>query len=125
MNRATSSPLPLASELGSTRVRPLINWPKSDISDFGWRDREGAHTRFAHRHPPPPPPPQAGEGADRACGWRIAPFIGMARSPHPPPPPMRTTLAVNSLLPSTAIHWRTPSSPIPPPRSPSPPPPPP
>ncbi len=35
-------PPPPAAELGFTRVRPLINWPKSDKSDFGWRVREGA-----------------------------------------------------------------------------------
>src|SRR5262249_32671645 len=40
--RAPASPSPLAAELGFTRVRPHINWPKSDKSDFGWRDREGA-----------------------------------------------------------------------------------
>src|SRR5258707_13732642 len=37
-------PPPPAAELGFTRVRPLINWPKSDKSDFGWRVREGAGT---------------------------------------------------------------------------------
>src|SRR6266568_5324316 len=35
-------PPPLAAEVGFTRVRPLIKRPKSDKSDFGWRDGEGA-----------------------------------------------------------------------------------
>src|SRR5262249_60560906 len=56
------SPPPLAAELGFTRVRPHIDWPKSDKSDFGWRDREGACTKIRAVQPPPPPPPQTGEG---------------------------------------------------------------
>src|SRR5262249_16778629 len=24
----------------------LIDWPKSETSDFGWRDREGAHAKI-------------------------------------------------------------------------------
>src|SRR6516162_9356452 len=69
---APASPPPLAAELGFTRVRPPIDWPKSDKSDFGWRDREGGcdqspTTRRTERvHPLPNPPPQAGEGAHRA-----------------------------------------------------------
>ena len=63
--------------LHRTRVYPssaTLNRPKSDISDFGWRDREGACNKMeggvqnvscAQAHPLPNPPPQAGEGADR------------------------------------------------------------
>src|SRR5262249_26475144 len=77
MDGATSSPPPLAAELAFTRVRPLINWPKSDISDFGWRDREGAATRQSNSiHPLPIPPPQAGEGADRGCSALNGPHQG-------------------------------------------------
>src|SRR5262249_23770251 len=62
---------------GRTRVYPSsasLNRPKSDISDFGWRDREGACNKInstaqrymcPHYDPLPNPPPQAGEGADR------------------------------------------------------------
>src|SRR5262249_21116992 len=60
-----------------TRVYPSsasLSWRKSDISDFGWRDREGACNKIEgtckkiHLHTlthPLPNPPQAGEGADR------------------------------------------------------------
>src|SRR5262245_61780760 len=42
----------------------IIDRPKSDKSDFGWRDREGASAGRAFRsNPLPSPPPQAGEGA--------------------------------------------------------------
>jgi len=45
----------------------IINWPKSDKSDFGWRVREGADVaQHCHCNPVPTPPPQAGEGA-RGC----------------------------------------------------------
>src|SRR5262249_60042275 len=57
---ATASPPPFAAELGFTRVRPPISWPKSDKSDFGWRDREGARNKTRQAHPPPPPPPPPG-----------------------------------------------------------------
>src|SRR5262249_36930972 len=52
------SPPPFTAELGFTRVRPPINWPKSDISDFGWRDREGACKKIGPcaRTPSPPLP---------------------------------------------------------------------
>jgi hypothetical protein len=33
---------PLAAELEFTEFGHFIDWPKSEISDFGWRDREGA-----------------------------------------------------------------------------------
>jgi hypothetical protein len=39
----------LAAELGFTRVRHFINWPKSETSDFGWRDREGACSKIKAR----------------------------------------------------------------------------
>src|SRR5436189_3731764 len=55
-------PPPLAAELGFTRVRPLIKQPKSDKSDFGWRDGEGAAANSEQASPLPNPPPQAGEG---------------------------------------------------------------
>ena len=45
-----SAPSPaLATELEFTRVRSLNHWPKSDISDFGWRAGVGAdwHEVFA------------------------------------------------------------------------------
>src|SRR5262249_48689152 len=46
-------PPPLAAELGFTRVRPHLNWPKSDRSDFGWRVREGACTKTRQSTPSP------------------------------------------------------------------------
>jgi len=33
--------LPLPTELGFTRVRQIREWPKSDISDFGWGEGRG------------------------------------------------------------------------------------
>src|SRR5262249_42195037 len=62
-----SPPPQHAAELGFTRVRPPINWPKSDRSDFGWRDREGACKKMERaRSPPPhPPPPGAPRDAER------------------------------------------------------------
>src|SRR5262249_22253954 len=43
---------------GFTRVRLPINWPKSDISHFGWRGREGACNMIEHFcHPLPNPSP--------------------------------------------------------------------
>src|SRR6266849_10989299 len=47
-----SAPSPaLATELEFTRVQSLNDWPKSDISDFGWRAGVGAdwHEVFAER----------------------------------------------------------------------------
>src|SRR5262249_44517144 len=52
------SPPPLAAELGFTRVRPRISWPKSDISDFGWRDREGGMQQDWRLYAPSPPLPR-------------------------------------------------------------------
>src|SRR5215467_7187251 len=48
-------PPPFTAELGFTRVRPPINWPKSDKSDFGWRDRKEACNK-AHACKPTPSP---------------------------------------------------------------------
>src|SRR5258708_34707965 len=62
---ATSFPPPLAAELGFTRVRPHMNWPKSDKSDFGWRDREGARNMTEHFKSPSPQPSPASEGGSR------------------------------------------------------------
>src|SRR2546425_3169681 len=47
----------------------IYNRPKSDLSDFGWRVREGAplaHARVAF--PPPPPPPSGGGGGRQWAG---------------------------------------------------------
>src|SRR5262249_54052630 len=72
---ATSSPPPLAAELGFTRVRPLYNWPKSETSDFGWRDREGARNMIEHFNSPPPHPSPAGGGGSRASlSLALTPF---------------------------------------------------
>src|SRR5262249_57087931 len=38
---APASPPPLAAELGLTPVRPRIDWPKSDKSDFGLEGQGG------------------------------------------------------------------------------------
>src|SRR5262249_38348855 len=80
---APASPPPLAAELGFTRVRPRIDWPKSDKSDFGLEGQGGGMQKGsrvqAHPLPNPPPPgaprdaaprgdPIAGGGADRALG---------------------------------------------------------
>src|SRR5713226_7278013 len=63
-----SAPSPaLATELGFTRVRSLNDWPKSDISDFGWRGGEGRTCTSLRVCPHPNPPPQAGEGTHRVC----------------------------------------------------------
>jgi len=35
MDHATASPPPFAVELGFTRVRRFIDWPKSETSDYG------------------------------------------------------------------------------------------
>ena len=64
--QAPASPPPLAAELGFTRVRPHMNWPKSDKSDFGWRDREGAWNdtyRECALAPSPQPSPASGGGS--------------------------------------------------------------
>src|SRR5262249_61782184 len=76
---ATASPPPLAAELGFTRVRPPISWPKSDKSDFGWRDREGARNKTRQAHPPPQPPPPTGGGAQPARGKGAHPGRGKPR----------------------------------------------
>ena len=62
---APASPPPFTAELGFTRVRPPINWPKSDKSDFGWRDREGACSKAHACVPPPPQPSPASGGGSR------------------------------------------------------------
>src|SRR5215470_3277814 len=50
-------PLPrLQPNSGLPEFGRFIDWPKSETSDFGWRDREGARNI---------PPPQGGEGVDR------------------------------------------------------------
>jgi hypothetical protein len=69
-----ASPPPPAAELGSTRVRPRMNWPKSDKSDFGWRAREGAGMKIRAVRPLPTRP-HAEEPRDSAA----------SRSMRPPP----------------------------------------
>src|SRR5262245_17303754 len=66
---ATASLPRLQPNSGLTEFGRLLTRPKSDTSDFGWRDREGARWRN-FTYPLPTPPPQAEEGADRACGPR-------------------------------------------------------
>jgi itaconate CoA-transferase len=67
---APASPPPFTAELGFTRVRPRIDWPKSDKSDFGLEGQGGGMQKSSRvqTHPLPNPPPQAGEGADRVRG---------------------------------------------------------
>src|SRR5262249_57986665 len=80
---APAPPPPLAAELGLTRVRPPIDRPKSDKSDFGLEGQGGGMRQDsrvqAHPLPNPPPPgaprdaprrgdPVAGEGAHRVRG---------------------------------------------------------
>src|SRR5262245_51372271 len=67
---APASPPPFTAELGFTRVRPRIDWPKSDKSDFGLEGQGGGMQQdsLEPAHPLPTPPPQAGEGAHRALG---------------------------------------------------------
>jgi hypothetical protein len=43
-------PLPrLQSNSGLPEFDHSINWPKSETSDFGWRDREGACNKIEER----------------------------------------------------------------------------
>src|SRR5262249_15416530 len=55
---APAAPPPLAAELGFTRVRPRIDWPKSDKSDFGLEGQGGGpqKDRACARTPLPTPP---------------------------------------------------------------------
>src|SRR5262249_31299557 len=83
---APAPPPPLAAELGLTRVRPPIDRPKSDKSDFGLEGQGGGMRQDsrvqAHPLPNPPPPgaprdaprrgdPVAGEGAHRVRGEAV------------------------------------------------------
>ncbi|HZD19055.1 MAG TPA: CaiB/BaiF CoA-transferase family protein [Burkholderiales bacterium] len=67
---APAPPPPFAAELGFSRVRPPIDRPKSDKSDFGLEGQGGGMQKGSRvqAHPLPNPPPQAGEGAHRASG---------------------------------------------------------
>jgi itaconate CoA-transferase len=67
---APASPPPFTAELGFTRVRPRIDWPKSDKSDFGLEGQGGGMQQDsrAQARPLPNPPPHAGEGIHRVRG---------------------------------------------------------
>jgi itaconate CoA-transferase len=67
---APASPPPFTAELGFTRVRPRIDWPKSDKSDFGLEGQGGGMRQDSRvqARPLPNPPPQAGEGVHRVQG---------------------------------------------------------
>jgi itaconate CoA-transferase len=67
---APASPPPFTAELGFTRVRPRIDWPNSDKSDFGLEGQGGGMQQDSRvqARPLPNPPPQAGEGVHRVRG---------------------------------------------------------
>src|SRR6266699_6521135 len=51
----------------------FVDWPKSETSDFGWRDREGACNMIEHFKSPPPQPSPASGGGSRPS-VRLAPI---------------------------------------------------
>src|SRR5262249_1591202 len=61
-----------------TRVYPssaaFINWPKSETSDFGWRDREGARNMKALQVTPSPTLPRKREREQTELGARTDPI---------------------------------------------------
>src|ERR1700757_3858452 len=59
--RTRCAPLPrLQPNSGLPEFGRFINWPKSETSDFGWRDREGARNMIKHVTPSPPLPRKRG-----------------------------------------------------------------
>src|SRR5262249_25388336 len=69
-------PLPrLQSNSGLPEFDRFIDWPKSETSDFGWRDRVGACSMTEHFRSPPPQPSPASGGGRR-------PSMSLALDPH-------------------------------------------
>src|SRR6516162_6606058 len=57
-------PLPrLQSNSGLPEFGRFIDWPKSETSDFGWRDREGVRSKIRAFPPPSHPSPACGGGS--------------------------------------------------------------
>src|SRR5262249_50782904 len=75
-------PLPrLQPNSGLPEFGRFIDWPKSETSDFGWRDREGACDMVEHFHlPPPHPSPASGRGSRPSLSPALLPFRPKRRS---------------------------------------------
>jgi hypothetical protein len=64
--QSSHRPLPrLQPNSGIPEFGRFTGWPKSETSDFGWREREGAQHMIEHFNLPPPHPSPASGGGSR------------------------------------------------------------
>src|SRR5262249_53321937 len=61
----------------------FIDWPKSETSEFGWRDREGARNMIEMIEPFPPPPPSPASGGGSRPNSLLALILLHDVSPRP------------------------------------------